>query len=257
MLLCPVLTPRACSNPCPLNQCCHLPVASSATPFSTCPQSFPASGSFPVGQVSQQVSNVLEFQHQSFQRMFSINNWLVWSPCCLRDSQESSQHHNSKASMLWHWAFFMNQLSHSYVSTGNTIALTIRTFVGKVMSLLLYMLSRFVISFLPRRLVQVSSVQFSQLLSRVWLFATPCTTACQASLSITNFWSPPKSMSIESVMRSIHLILCCPLLLLPSSFSSIWVFSKELVSSLHQVTKVLEFQLQHQSFQWTPRTYLL
>ena len=125
----------------------------------------------------------------------------------------------------------MNQLSHSYVTTGKTIALTIRTFVGKVMSLLLYMLSRFVISFLPRRLVQVSSVQFSQLLSRVRLFATPCTTARQASLSITNSRSPPKSMSIESVMRSSHLILCCPLLLLPSSFSSIQVFSKELFAS--------------------------
>jgi len=51
----------------------------------------------------------------------------------------------------------------------------------------------------------------------VWLFATPWTTAHQASLSITNSWSPPKPMSIESVMPSNHLILCCPLLLLPQS----------------------------------------
>ena len=57
-----------------------------------------------------------------------------------------------------------------------------------------------------------------QLLSRVRLFATPCTAARQASLSINNSWSSPKLMSIESVMPSNHLILCCPLLLLPSIF---------------------------------------
>ena len=79
----------------------------------------------------------------------------------------------------------------------------------------------------------VISHQFSsvQLLSHVWLFATPWTTACQASLSITNFRSSPKLMSIESVMPSNHLILCHPLLLLPSIFPSIRVFSNE--SALH------------------------
>ena len=60
------------------------------------------------------------------------------------------QHHSSKASILWHLAFFTVQLSHPYMTTGKTIALTIRTFVGKVMSLLLNMLSRLVITFLPR-----------------------------------------------------------------------------------------------------------
>ena len=59
------------------------------------------------------------------------------------------QQHNSKASILWHSAFFMDQLSHPYTTTGKTIALTIQTF-GYVMSLLFNMLSRFVISFLPR-----------------------------------------------------------------------------------------------------------
>ena len=76
--------------------------------------------------------------------------------------------------------------------------------------------------------VQFSSVQS---LSRVRLFATPWTTACQASLSITNSQSLPKPMSTESVMSSNHLILCCPLLLLPSIFPSIRVFSNE--SALH------------------------
>ena len=98
-------------------------------------------------------------------------------------------------------------------------------------------------------------VQFSsfQSFSCVRLFATTWTAAHKASLSITNFWSTPKPMSIESVILSNHLILCHPLLLQPSIFPSIRVFF-QLVSSLHQVAKVLEFQLQHQSFQWTFRT---
>ena len=64
-------------------------------------------------------------------------------------------------------------------------------------------------------------------LSHVRLFATPWTAACQATLSITNSQSPPKHMSIESLMPSNHLILCHPLLLLPSIFPSIRVFSNE------------------------------
>ena len=67
-----------------------------------------------------------------------------------------------------------------------------------------------------------------QLLSRVWLFVTPWTAAHQASLYITNSQSPPKSMTIQSVMPPNHLILCHPLLLLPSIFPNIRVFSNEL-----------------------------
>ena len=70
-----------------------------------------------------------------------------------------------------------------------------------------------------------------QLLSHVQLFVTPWTAILQASLSITNSWSPPKPMSIESVMPSNHLILCHSLLLLPSIFPSIRVFPNE--SALH------------------------
>ena len=76
------------------------------------------------------------------------------------------------------------------------------------------------------KITQFSSVQ---LLSHVWLFATPCTTARQASLSITNSRSLLKLMSIESVMPSNHPILCHPLLLPPSMFSSIRAFSSESV----------------------------
>ena len=60
------------------------------------------------------------------------------------------QHHSSKASVLWCSAFFMDQLSHPYMTSGKTIALTVQTFVGKVISLLFNMLSRLVITFLPR-----------------------------------------------------------------------------------------------------------
>ena len=79
------------------------------------------------------------------------------------------------------------------------------------------------------RNIQFISVQS---LSHVQPFMTPWTAACQASLSITNSRSPPKPMSIESVMPSNHLILCRPLLLLPSIFPSIRVFSNE---SAHRI----------------------
>ena len=110
------------------------------------------------------------------------------------------QHHSSKASILGHSAFFIVQFSHPYMTTGKTIALTRRTFVDKVMSLLFNMLSQF------------SSVQS---LSCVQLFATPWIAARQASLSITNSWSLLKLMPIELVMPSSHHTLCRPLLLLP------------------------------------------
>ena len=84
------------------------------------------------------------------------------------------------------------------------------------------------------RAATFASVQFIsvQLLSRVWLSATPWTAARQASLSIINSWSSPKPISIESVMPSNHLILCHLLLLLPSIFPSIRVFSNESALSI-------------------------
>ena len=96
-------------------------------------------------------------------------------------------------------------------------------FVSKVRSLLFNTLFMLVKAFLPRS----SSVQ---VLSHVWLFETPWTAVRQASLSITNSQSLLKLRSIKSVMSSNHLILLCPLLLLPSIFPSIRVFSNE---SLH------------------------
>ena len=74
------------------------------------------------------------------------------------------------------------------------------------------------------------SVVVVQSLSLVWLFATPWTAACQVSLSFTISWSLLRFMSIELMMPSNHLILCCPLLLLPSIFLSIRVFSNKLAT---------------------------
>ena len=99
--------------------------------------------------------------------------------------------------------------------------------------------------------------QFSSVpsLSHFRLFATPWTAARQASLSFTISWSLCKLMSIELVMPSNHLILCCPLLLLPSIFPSIRVFSYESVLCLRWPK--YWFQLQHQSLQWIFRTDFL
>ena len=91
----------------------------------------------------------------------------------------------------------------------------------------------------------LSSVQS---LSRVRLFATPWTAARQASLAITNSQNMLKLTSVESVMPSNHLILCHPLLLLPSIFPSITGFSSELAVRI-KWPKILELQLQHQLFQ--------
>ena len=105
-----------------------------------------------------QMTKILEFQlqHQSFQQVFRVD-FLVWSPCCSRDFQESLQHCSSKASILWCSAFCMVQLPQLYVNTGEIIDLTIRTFVGRVMSLVFNTLSRFVIALLPRNKCPLTS----------------------------------------------------------------------------------------------------
>ena len=98
----------------------------------------------------------MEFQpqHQSFQEHPGLISFRMdWLDLLAVQGTLKSliQHHSSKASILQHSAFFTIQLSHPYMTTGKTIALTRRTFVGKVMSLLFNMLSRLVITFLPRR----------------------------------------------------------------------------------------------------------
>ena len=96
-------------------------------------------GLFQRVSLSHHVAKVLKFQlqHQSFQWIFRndfLYDWLVWSPCCPRDSQESSPTPQFKSINFQCSAFFIVQLSHPYMTTGKTIALTRWTFVGKVMS---------------------------------------------------------------------------------------------------------------------------
>ena len=107
------------------------------------------------------------------------------------------------------------------------------------------------------KVLGVSEVhQFSSVTQLCLTLATPWTPAHQSSLSITNSQSLPKLMSIESLMPSNQLILCHPPSPPALNLSQHQGFFKWVRSS-YQVAKVLEFQLQHQSFQWTPRTYLL
>ena len=101
------------------------------------------------------------------------------------------QHHSSKASILWHSAFFMVQLSHPHMTTGKTIALTRRTFVGKVMSLLFNMLSRFVIAFFPRS--KRLSISWLQTLSAVIL--EPKKNKIRIPKSTTEDWEALKNSS--------------------------------------------------------------
>ena len=109
------------------------------------PSIFPASGLFQCVSCSHQVAKVLELQlqHQSFQWIFRLISFRIdWVFFAVQGTRKSLlQHHNSKTSILQCSAFFMVQLSHPYMTTGKIIALTTRTFVGKVMSLLLNTLS--------------------------------------------------------------------------------------------------------------------
>ena len=154
---CLPLFPGVCSNSCPLSWWCYLIISSSATPFSFCLQSFPASGSFPVSwlfasggkSIGALVSaSVLPVNIQGiFPLGLTLGLISLQSKGLLKSLL---QHHNLKASILQHLAFFMVQLLYLYMTTGKTITLTIWIFVGKVMSLLFNILSRFFIALLPR-----------------------------------------------------------------------------------------------------------
>ena len=143
----PSPSPAAFSNLRPLNHWCHSTL-SSVVPFSSCLQSFPILGSFPWVSSSYQVAKVLEFQpqYQSLQWIFRLISFRIdWFDLLVVQGTPKSllQYHSSKALILRYSAFFMVQLPHSYMTTRKTIVLTIRTFVGKVMSLLFNTLSRF------------------------------------------------------------------------------------------------------------------
>ena len=147
-------TPGVCSNLCPSNQWCHPTITSSVVPFSSCLQSFPASGSFPMSQIFASGGQRIGVIATASVLPANIQDWfrIDWFDLLAVQGTLKSllQHHSSKASILQWSTFLMVQLSHPYMATGKTIALTRQTFVGKVMSLLFNMLSILVITFLPR-----------------------------------------------------------------------------------------------------------
>ena len=134
----------------------HLILLPHSHPFSSCPQSFPASGSLQMSQLfasggqSIGVSASTWVTSMNTQGDHSLRMDRLDLLAVQGTLKSLLQHHSSKASILWRLAFFTVQLSHPYMTTGKTIALTRRTLVGKAMSLLFNMLSRLVIAFLPR-----------------------------------------------------------------------------------------------------------
>ena len=152
---CPSPTPRIHPNSSASSRWCHPAISSSVIPFSSCP--IPPS----IRVFSNEPTLRMRWpKYWSFS--FNINpsnehpglisfrmDWL--DLLAVQGTLKSKlQHHSSKASILWHSAFFTVQLLHPYMTNGKTIALTRRTFIGKVISLLLNMLSRLVMAFLPR-----------------------------------------------------------------------------------------------------------
>ena len=150
----PSPTPGVYSNSCPSSRWYHPAISSSAVPFSSCPQSLPALGSFPMSQLF--ASGGQSFGSFSFSISLSneypglISFRMDWLDLLAVQGTLKSllQHHSSKASIFRCSAFFTVRLTHPHMTTGKTIALTRWTFIGKVMSLLFNTLSRLVITFL-------------------------------------------------------------------------------------------------------------
>ena len=151
-----ITNPQGLLNSCPLSQWSYPTISSSVVPFSSWLQSLPASGSFlmsqffasggqSIGSFSFSISPSNEYSGLISFRM----DWL--DLLAVQGNLKSLlEHHSSKASVLQCSPFFIVHLSHPYMTTGKTIALTRQTFVGKVISLHFNMLSRLVITFLPR-----------------------------------------------------------------------------------------------------------
>ena len=132
---CPSPTLRVYPNPCPSSRWCHPAISFSVVPFSSCPQSFPASGSFQMSQlfalggqsIGASTASVLPVNIQDW---FPLG-WTGWSPCSPRDSQESPPTPRFKSINSSALSFLHIQLSHPCMTTGKTIALTRQTLLAK------------------------------------------------------------------------------------------------------------------------------
>ena len=153
---CPLPTSRVYSNSCPSSRWCHPAILSSVVPFSSCPQSLPALGFFPTSQFFTWGGQSTGISASASVLPVNIQDWspIGWTGWISLQSKGLSRVFSNTIVQKHH--FFGTQLSsqssfsHPYMTTGKTTALTRRTFVGKVMSLLFNMLSRLVITFLPR-----------------------------------------------------------------------------------------------------------
>ena len=130
-LPCPSPSPGVCSNSCPLSQWCHPTISSSVVPFSFCPQSFPASGSFPMSRLFQSGAQSIGVSASASVLLMNTQGWFPLGLTGLISllskglSRVFSSPTVRKLSILHHSAFFMVQLSHPYMTTGKTIVLTI------------------------------------------------------------------------------------------------------------------------------------
>ena len=149
-------TTKVCSDSFPLGWWCHLTMSSSAAPFSFCLQSFPSLGSFPVNRLfaldgqSIGASASAPVIPMNILGVDFLQYWLVWSPCRSTDSQESFPAPLLKSISSLALSFLYGPTLTSIHGYWKMIALTIWIFPSKVKSLLFNMLSRFVITFLPR-----------------------------------------------------------------------------------------------------------
>ena len=156
-LSCPSLYPRLCSNSCPLNWWCHPTILSSLTHSSSCPQSFPASGSFLLSQLITSGDQSFGASTSASVLPMNVQGWFPLELTGLIFLLSKGLSRVFSSTTVGNHQFFSSQpslwsASHNCTlcTTGKTIALTIWTFVGKVRSLLLNTLSRFVVTFLPR-----------------------------------------------------------------------------------------------------------
>ena len=127
-LPCPLPSPRVCSNSCPLSWWCHPTISPSVTPFSSCPQYFPGLESFPKTRLFTSGGPSIGASASASVLSGLVSFRIDWFDLLAVQGTFKSllQHHSSKASILWRSAFFMVQLSHLYMTTGKTTALTIQ-----------------------------------------------------------------------------------------------------------------------------------
>ena len=133
---CPSAKPGVCSNSCPLSWWCHPTISSFVIPFSSCLQSFIASGFFPMSKFLTSGGQSIGISASASVFPMNVQDWFPLGLIHLISFQSKGlsrlfQHHSSKASILQCLAFFIVQLSHPYMITGKTIVLTIWTFIGK------------------------------------------------------------------------------------------------------------------------------